>query len=272
MPLLHLLVLAIVQGITEFLPISSSAHLILVPVVTGWADQGLLLDVAVHIGTLGAVLVYFHRDTRGLTLAALGALGVRPARRAVAGTLYRRLFWLLAIATLPVVIVGLLLEKLGALEAMRRADIIALTSIGFGVILFLADRYGAREKRIEMMAIKPALLIGLSQILALIPGTSRSGITMTAARALGFDRIDAARFSMLLAIPTIFAAGALGMLELLQGGSAGAWLDAAIAAGLAFLAAIAAIHFLMRWLLRADMTIFVVYRIALGVILLIWFV
>ncbi|GAB4575231.1 MAG: undecaprenyl-diphosphate phosphatase [Rhodothalassiaceae bacterium] len=272
MPLLHLLVLAIVQGITEFLPISSSGHLILIPALTGWPDQGLLLDVAVHVGTLAAVLVYFWRDTRGLALAGLGALGLAPARRAVAGTAHARLFWLLVVATLPVVIVGLALETSGLLAQMRRADVIAVTSIGFGLLLYGADRWGARVRVMEDFRLKPALLIGLSQVLALIPGVSRSGITMTAARALGFRRVDAAHFSMLLAIPTTFAAGALGTVELMAAGSPAMILDAAIAAALAFLSALAAIHFLMKWLARADMTIFVLYRIALGFALFIWFV
>lgn len=270
MPLLHLFILALVQGITEFLPISSSAHLVLVPVLTGWPDQGLLLDVAVHVGTLVAVLVYFHRDTRGLTLAALGSFGVAPARRAVAGTRYSALFWALVLATLPVVIVGLGLKLMDLHEAMRSAYVIAFTSIIFGLLLYWADQRMARHKTMNTMTLKPALMIGLAQILALIPGTSRAGITMTAGRALGFNRIDAARFSMLLAIPTILAAGALGAVELIQEGLDGQWRDALIGAGFAFLAALVSIHFLMRWLERASMTIFVVYRVVLGIGLLLW--
>lgn len=270
MPLLHLLILALVQGITEFLPISSSAHLVLVPVITGWQDQGLLLDVAVHVGTLAAVLVYFYRDTKGLTLAALGSFGVTPARQAVAGTYYSRLFWGLVLATLPVVMAGLGLKLAGLDEAMRSPLVIALASIGFGLLLYWVDQRAPDVKTLDNMALKPALLIGVAQVLALIPGTSRSGITMTAGRHLGFSRVDAARFSMLLAIPTILAAGTLGAFELAEGGANGQWRDAIIGAGLSFLAALLAIHFLMRWLERASMTIFVVYRVALGAGLLLW--
>ncbi len=272
MPLFHLLVLALVQGVTEFLPISSSAHLILVPALGGWPDQGVLIDIAAHVGTLAAVLVYFRRDTAGLFWAALGSLGVRPARRRVAGTGYVQLFWNLVVATLPVVIAGLALTLTVGEAALRRADVIAWASIGFGLLLYVVDQRAPQEKAIEKMALRPALLIGLAQVLALIPGTSRAGITMTAARRLGYTRPEAARFSMLLAIPTILAAGTLGAVELARTGVDAAWADAGLVAGLAFLAALAAIHFLMRWLQHASMTIFVLYRIALGAALLIWVV
>jgi len=270
MPLFHLVLLAVLQGITEFLPISSSGHLILVPVLSGWEDQGLLIDVAVHLGTLVAVCLYFWRDTRGLALAALGSIGVAPARRAVEGSIYTVLFWGLVVATLPVVMAGLAVTVLDIMDLMRRADVIASTSIGFGLLLYWADQRFPAVRDLAAMKLKPALMIGFAQVLALIPGTSRSGITMTAGRMLGFSRTEAARFAMLLSIPTILAAGTLGALELAQTGSAGDWRDAAIAAGLACLAALAAIHFLMRWLQHASMTIFVVYRVALGVALFIW--
>jgi len=270
MPLLHLVILAILQGITEFLPISSSGHLVLVPVLTGWEDQGLLLDVAVHFGTLVAVCLYFWRDVRGLALAALGSFGVAPARRAAEGSLYTVLFWGLVVATLPVVMVGLALTALDVMDLMRRADVIAMTSIVFGLALYWADQRFPAARDLTTMKLKPALTIGLAQVLALVPGTSRSGITMTAGRMLGFSRTEAARFAMLLSIPTILAAGAFGALELAQAGATGAWRDAAIAAGLACLAALSAIHFLMRWLAHASMTIFVVYRVALGIGLFIW--
>lgn len=272
MPLFHLVFLAILQGITEFLPISSSGHLILVPTLSGWEDQGLLIDVAVHVGTLAAVCLYFWRDVRGLALAGLGSVGVAPARRAVADTLYIKLFWGLVLATLPVVMLGLALTALDVMDLMRRADLIAATSIVFGLALYWADQRFPAEKRLAEMKLKPALQIGLAQMLALIPGTSRSGITMTAGRMLGFSRTEAARFSMLLSIPTILAAGSLSAIELAQDGAAGAWRDAAIAAGLACLAALAAIHFLMRWLRHASMTIFVAYRVALGIGLFVWVV
>ena len=271
MSALQIFVLALVQGITEFLPISSSGHLVLVPVLFGWADQGPLMDVAVHTGTLLAVLVYFRKDTVGLLLAALGSIGIVPARRAVAGSVYGKLFWALVIATLPVVIAGFWLSASGVHTVLRTPQIIAGTSILFGVLLWLADRYGPRVKALDAMALKPALLIGLAQILALVPGTSRAGITMTAGLALGFGRQEAARFSMLLAIPTLIAAGTLAGAEIAASGDTMLWRDALIGAGLSFLAALGAIHVLMRWLSHAGMTPFVVYRIALGLVLIVFF-
>jgi len=262
---LHIFVLAIVQGITEFLPISSSGHLILVPALTGWPDQGLMMDVSVHVGTLVAVLLYFREDTKGLFLAALGAVGIAPARRAVADTIYAKLFWALVIATIPAVIFGFAVKVSGLADLMRGAAVIATTSIVFGLLLYVADKKGATEKMLDRMAVKPALIIGFAQVLSLIPGTSRAGITMTAARYLGFGRQEAARFSMLLSIPTILGAGVLLGKDVADSGDPVIWVDAAISAGLACLAALAAIHFLMKWLERANMTIFVVYRVLLGV-------
>jgi len=264
MALFQLIILALVQGITEFLPISSSGHLILVPLLTGWNDQGLMLDVAVHVGTLTAVLVYFARDTKGLFLAGLGAVGFAPARRATQNTPYLKLFWALVIGTIPLVIVGGAMVASGTSDTLRSAEVIASTSIFFGVLLYVADKRGGLEKGLDRMAIKPALIIGAAQILALIPGTSRAGITMTAARYLGFGRSDAARFSMLLSIPAIIASGAATALKAIEHATPGMWLDAGIAALLAAIAAFAAIHFLMSWLKRADMTIFVIYRVLLG--------
>jgi len=266
--LLHVIVIALVQGVTEFLPISSSGHLILVPTLTGWPDQGLLIDVAAHVGTLSAVLVYFWRDTRGLILALFANLGVAPARRAIADTIYGKLFWSLVIATLPVIVIGVLVKSMGWFDLMRTAEVIGWASIVFGLLLYWADKSGPVDKALERMAVKPALIIGLAQVLALIPGTSRAGITMTAGRWLGFSRTEAARFSMLLSIPTILGAGIMGAIELVQEGSDGTIMDGFYVAFLSGFVAFIAIHFFMRWLTHASMTIFVVYRVALGVGLL----
>ena len=267
MTALHLFVLAIVQGITEFLPISSSGHLVLVPVLTGWPDQGLVMDVSVHVGTLFAVLLYFREDTKGLILAGLGAVGIEPARRAVADTLYSKLFWALIIASIPTIMAGFLFKVSGLSDILRGAAVIATTSILFGLLLYWADRKGLVDKTLERMAVKPALIIGLMQVLALIPGTSRAGITMTAARWLGFNRQEAARFSMLMSIPVILGAGVLLGKDIAESTNPIAWINAAIGAGLSCLAALAAIHFLMKWLERASMTVFVAYRVALGLML-----
>ncbi len=267
MTIIQLFVLALVQGITEFLPISSSGHLVLVPVLSGWPDQGLLMDVAVHVGTLLAVLLYFWRDAKGLALAGLGSIGVKAARQQVEGTVYLKLFWALVIGTIPMVIVGGLMVATDANDALRNAEVIATTSIVFGLLLYWADKRGDTKKTTDDMAIKPALLIGLAQVLALIPGTSRAGVTMTAARMLGFSRTESARFSMLLSIPAIIASGTATGLKAMEQASAAQMNDALIGALLSCLAALGAIHFLMRWLTHASMTVFVIYRVALGLFL-----
>lgn len=265
MSLLQLVVLALVQGITEFLPISSSGHLILVPQMTDWEDQGLAMDIAVHVGTLGAVMLYFRSEVARLARGGAATLGLAKAPKD------RRLFLLLVLATVPVVVAGLALKTLGLDEQLRDPLVIAAASIGFGVLLYGADVACPRVKHIETLGWGHALLIGLAQVLALIPGASRAGTTMTAARALGYTRSEAARFSMLMSMPTIAAAGLLLGLDVAETGTA-ITADMAIAAALAFLSALAAIHFLMRWLESASMTLFVVYRVALGVFLLWWFV
>ncbi len=262
MTLLHITILALIQGITEFLPISSQAHLILVPVLAGWQDQGLIIDVAVHVGTLGAVALYFRRDLR-LMLVAVGRLIIGQSGP---GT---KLVVNLAVATVPVLVAGYLVQRY-AEGSLRSAALIGWTTLGFGVLLYAADRLSLTIRRIEHMKLGAALAIGLAQALALVPGTSRSGITMTAARLSGFERTEAARFSMLLSIPVILGAGVLSGLELYGVADARLTAAAAAAAALAFGAALAAIAFLMRWLRSATFTPFVVYRVLLGIGLLVW--
>jgi len=265
--MLQTVILALVQGITEFLPISSSAHLILVPRLTGWADQGPLIDIAVHVGTLGAVLLYFHRDVAMLLRGALGWLGIArgPDPRQA-----RRLFGYLVVATIPVVILGLALKIFDAIELLRNPALIGWTSLLFGILLYVVDRRAPERQGMDGLTLKSTMLIGLSQALALLPGTSRSGITMTSARALGLGRSEAARFSMLLSIPTILAAGTLALMEIIKRGDGALRGDAALAALLSFGAALASIAFLMRWLEKSDFTPFVIYRCLLGIGLLYW--
>ncbi|HER26033.1 MAG TPA: undecaprenyl-diphosphate phosphatase [Rhodospirillales bacterium] len=256
MPVLHIVVLALVQGITEFLPISSSGHLVLVPVLTGWQDQGLMIDVAVHVGTLFAVILYFWRDVLALIQGVLNLLRGRiDANTRMAG--------LIVLATLPVIVVGYALKQYG-MEELRSITVIGWTTLGFGIVLYVADKMGMTLRRMEHMGVSDGVIIGLAQVLALIPGTSRSGITMTAARLLGVERTDAARFSMLLSIPTIVGAGVLMGLELYQTGNAQLTSDAILAAGLAFVSALIAITLFMAWLRRSGFTPFVIYRIILG--------
>jgi undecaprenyl-diphosphatase len=266
MSLLQLIILAIIQGITEFLPISSSAHLALVPAVSEWPDQGLLNDVAVHVGTLFAVIIYFHRDVGRLIGGGFANLSFGEKRHSRNAKMFR----LLVLASIPVFAVGGFMAYAGYEEYFRDPKIIAIASIVFGLVLYVADKAGLRVRTLSDLSGGHALTIGLAQVLALIPGTSRAGITMTAARMLGFERVEAARFSMLLSIPVILAAGGWGAYEIITSGTEGTLWFAGIAALASFLMAIASIHFLMKWLERASMTIFVVYRVALGIVILVW--
>lgn len=264
MPILHLVILAVVQGVTEFLPISSSAHLVLVPIFLGWPDQGLIIDVAVHVGTLFAVLAYLYRDVG----AMVGGLGRAMRGRRDSGA---RLLLLLVIGTIPVVVAGFALHTY-APDLFRdphvAVPVIAWTTLGFGILLWIADSTGMTVRRIEHLRITDAIFMGLAQCLALIPGTSRSGITMTAARFIGMERPDGARFSLLMSIPTIIAAGTLSGWDIYKSGDVQLAADAFVAAILAFITALIAIAVMMAWLKRASFAPFVMYRIALGVFLL----
>jgi undecaprenyl-diphosphatase len=260
MPIEQIIVLALIQGITEFLPISSSGHLILVPALTGWMDQGLVTDVMVHMGSLAAILVYFWRDVLAL---ACGGLNLLRGRVTAQGKLA---VWIV-LATIPAVVFGLILRKSGLGDALRLPEVVAWNAIIWGIVLYLADRFGRMEKTMVDMGLPQALLIGLAQAIALIPGTSRSGITMTAARALGFTRPEAARFSFLLGIPAMVGAGVLVIGDALEAGEP-ITQDALLTGGLTFFTALAAIALLMALVRRMSFLPFTVYRVALGSLLL----
>ncbi|SDY38037.1 Undecaprenyl-diphosphatase [Jannaschia faecimaris] len=263
MALWHLILLAMIQGVTEFLPISSSAHLILVPQLTGIQDQGVALDVALHIGTLGAVLLYFRTEVMRALVGTAGLFARRwgPDERLAAG---------LAIATVPVMIAGLVLKITGASDLLRSVAVIGWATILFGALLWLFDRYGGSEKDITDWTPGQAIKFGIWQALALIPGTSRSGICITGARAMGYGREDAARISMLMSIPTIIASGFLLSLDLIGQTDGQLVRDAAIAAVMAFFAALAALALMMRLLRSVSFTPYVIYRMMLGAFLLGW--
>ena len=279
------LIIAIVQGITEFLPISSSGHLILVPYITGNTDQGPLIDVAVHVGSLLAIIVYFFKDVLVLARGGFASIGIGTKREAAPAE--RRLFWWIALGTIPAVAFGLAI-KLGAFNSLaetmfgitvenddlmasiRFTDLIAVNLIFYGILLGIADRLGKEIKSFEDMTWRDGLVVGLAQALAIIPGTSRSGVTMTAARALGYKRVEAARFSFLLSIPAVAGAGVLIVPEIVEAGSQLAW-DAFVTGALTFIAAFATMAFLMNFLKKASMLVFVLYRIAMGIGLLILF-
>ncbi len=264
MSFLQLLIIAIVQGVTEFLPISSSGHLILIPQLTDFPDQGPMIDVAVHVGTLAAIIVYFFKDVLGLIKGGLSNIGIGKAPAE------RRLFWWIVIGTIPAVIVGFVLKTGGYLEGFRSTQLVAVNLIVYGVLLWAADRWGKQTKAYEDLTLKDAIIVGVAQAFALVPGTSRSGVTMTAARFLGYTRTESARFSFLLSMPAVAGAGLLAGLDLADA-SVTVQHDALIAGVLTFFAAIATMAFLMRFLRRASMTVFVIYRIAMGVFLLAFF-
>ena len=260
MPVFHLVLLAVIQGVTEFLPVSSSGHLILLPDLMGMEDQGLALDVAVHVGTLAAVILYFWRD---VALAARGFVGLLRFRLETPGAF---LAMCLIIATIPVVIVGAILKLTGTADLLRNIAVIGWTMLGFGLVLWWADRTGTQDRPAEGWTLKHALILGLWQAVALLPGTSRSGICITGARFLGYGREGAARIAMLMSIPTIIASGVL-LIPDIQADAALAR-DASIAAVFAFGSALAALVLMMRLLRSVSFTPYVIYRVVLGVVLL----
>ena len=265
MPFTQILILAAIQGITEFLPISSSGHLILVPKLTGLTDQGLMLDVAVHVGTLVAVILYFWRDVFGMVSAVFRIFQQISNRRKLDAEFW--LFCKLVLATLPAIGVGLYVNKyMGA--NLRTLEIIGWATLCFGILLFVADKINMTVRKMEHISFGGAFFIGLMQAVSLVPGTSRAGITMTAARFLGVERQDAARFSLLLSIPTIIGAGVLKGYELSESTDRVLFYDVLTVTGLSFLFALVAISSLMVWLRRASFTPFVIYRILLGGVLL----
>jgi undecaprenyl-diphosphatase len=261
MTLIQLVVLAIIQGITEFLPISSSAHLILAPMVMNWEDQGPLIDLAAHVGTLGAVMLYFRREVAMLFRGGIDTLRFRESED-------RRFFLLLAAASVPVVLFGAVLVALNLEQAMRSVTLIAATSIAFGLLLWHADsRPAAAKKTLSALTWREAMLVGFAQMLSLVPGVSRSGITMTAARYLGWPRTEAARFSMLLSIPVTAVLGLAALARLVSDGGEEKLTAALIVAVLSFLVALGAIALLMKWLQRMSFLPFVIYRVLLGIVL-----
>lgn len=261
MDLVQAFVLALLQGLTEFLPISSSAHLILLPVLLGWTDQGLAFDVAVHVGTLAAVMWYFRTDIRALSLA-LYAEVFRGE-----GSANANLARAIIVATLPIVVAGFLVYIWFA-DSLRNPLLIASTTLVFGLLLWWADRTGSRRAGECSLTASQALLIGCAQILALIPGVSRSGVTITAGLALGLTREAAARFSFLLSIPVILSAGLLSFLELVVGHNGQTpWGAIAVGTAVAAVTAYLCIYFFLALIEKVGVLPFVFYRIALSLLL-----
>ena len=267
MDLMQIAVLAIVQGLTEFLPISSAAHLILFPRLVGWADQGLAFDVAVHLGTLFAVFAYFRREIVGMSRDWVRSLG---EHRRVGDS---RLAWAVLLGTIPVGLAGFAFK--GVVETELRSPlVIAVTTIAFGLALWHADGAGrktAAPRDEHALTPRDILLIGCAQALALIPGVSRAGITITAGLLLGLSRSGAARFSFLLSIPVILLAGGLSMLDLVKADAPVDWAGLALGLVLAAVSAYLCIHYFLKLIERIGLFPFVAYRLALGVLLLFLF-
>ncbi|MCJ7556778.1 MAG: undecaprenyl-diphosphate phosphatase [Gammaproteobacteria bacterium] len=264
MDIYHAIWLALLQGLTEFLPISSSGHLILLPRFMNWPDQGLAFDVAVHVGTLAAVLIYFRQDLLVLTRAWFGSLHTRKLDQ------HSRLAWGVLLATIPVGLAGYLMSGMVS-TALRDPMVIAATTIIFGVLLGAADRLGKRSRDEHSLGFKDVMLIGLAQAVALVPGTSRSGITMTAGLLLGLTREAAERFSFLLSIPVIVLAGGLEGLDLLESANAVDWGAMLVGVSTSAIGAYLCIHFFLKLIGQVGMWPFVLYRLFLGAVILVAF-
>lgn len=257
MDVFQALFLGLLQGLTEFLPISSSAHLILTPALFGWTDQGVGFDLSVHVGTLVAVVLYFHQDVFGIARDGL----VSVSRRKIVGQ--GALAWYLVLGTIPAGLAGLALLDMIDNE-LRAVEVIFVTTLFFGLLLGVADWLPKRQRTLDSLSWKDALLVGMAQALALVPGTSRSGITITAGLFLGMSREAASRFSFLLAIPITALAAAVKLLEVATSDVVVDWSGFLIGGVTSFVMAITAIHFFLKWLNKVGMWPYVIYRILLA--------
>jgi undecaprenyl-diphosphatase len=258
--------LALVQALSEFLPISSSGHLILMPRLLGWSDQGLEFDIATNTGTLLAVVAYFRADLARMTRGAVDSL-----RRRDFDAPEGRLAWALALGTIPAAIVGLLIKEWVS-TAARGWQLIAVNAVVYGLLLLAADQLGRKRRELVEIGRREGVLIGLAQALALVPGTSRSGVTMTAALGLGFTRDAAARFSFLLAVPIGVLVGGKQLFDLARGVPIGVPADAlAIGIGVSAVAGYAVIALLLGWVRRRSLAVFAIYRLALAAALFLYF-
>jgi undecaprenyl-diphosphatase len=263
MTLEQLLFLSILQGLTEFLPVSSSGHLALFPQLLGIEDQGQRMDIALHIGTLAAIVVYYWRDVWGIGLAVVSGPWAKDKPR-------QRLGLCIAFATIPAVIVGLCLHYFFP-DGIRDIRVIVFTTLFFGLAMGFADILGVQHKKMEDIGWRNGFLIGCAQALALVPGVSRSGVTITAARMMGFQRRDAARFSFLLGLPAMAGAALLSFYGVIKDGVPVDWTHIGFGVLFAFLSGLAAIHIMMRWVSQWGLIPFAIYRCALAGFLIVYF-
>jgi len=264
MDFFQILVLALVQGLTEFLPVSSSAHLILVPILTGWEDQGLAFDVAVHVGTLSAVVIYFRKEIGRMTVSWVSSVMGKGLDADA------KLAWAVLFGTIPVGLAGLLFKDLIE-EHLRHPYVLASSTLVFALLLWWADAKARSHRDEYSINWLDVLFIGLAQALALIPGTSRSGATMTAALFLGLSRQAAARFSFLLSIPVIVLAGGLETLDYMESANINDMQPLMLGALLSGVSAYICIHYFLKLLEKIGMLPFVIYRIILAVFLFLMF-
>lgn len=261
MTTLQIIILAIVQGLTEFLPISSSGHLVLVPYLFQWTDQGLAFDVAVHAGSLAAVCIFFRKDIASLISGGVQVLGGNVK------TAESRMALAIALGTIPAALAGLLFAS-WIEQNLRDPAVIVYTLAGYGILMALADRYGRRERNISGVGFKDAFIIGCAQALALVPGTSRSGVTITAARILGFERQDAARFSFLLSAPVILLAAGYKFVEMIASDVSVEWGQLGLGVLVSCVVAYISIEFFMRVVTRIGLAPFAIYRLILAAVIL----
>ncbi|MBC8410179.1 MAG: undecaprenyl-diphosphate phosphatase [Rhodobacteraceae bacterium] len=262
MPIFQLMLISIIQGITEFLPISSSAHLILLPKLTTLKDQGVTIDVAVHIGTLFAVILYFITDIKLIVIDLINMITLKK------GIKSSSLVICLIVATIPVILFGFIIKVTGLDESLRSVKIIAWAMLIFGIILYYTDQKGLNNKSTESWTVKAAVIMGFWQALALIPGTSRAGSTISGARLLGFSRKDSAKLSMLMSIPTIIASGTLLIVDIAVSGDLNLAKDFTFAILTSFLTALISIKIMMHFLNKFSYTPYVIYRVVFGLVLL----
>ena len=258
----QIIVLAVVQGLTEFLPVSSSGHLVLVPKFLGWQDQGIIFDISVHLGSLMAVCIYFRSDLIELLKGAPDLLFFKSRGKS------SNLLFLLLLSTIPAALVGFISSDWIEMY-LRSPLIIALTLAFYGVIMWIADKKGSKKIAIQNMNYSRAIIIGFAQVLALIPGTSRSGITMTAGLFLGMKRIDAAKFSFLMSVPVIMLAAGYKLLIIFLNNIDVAWNELFFGMVVSLIIAYISIGFFMKVIQKVGLMPFAIYRILLS-ILIIW--
>ncbi len=263
MPILHIFILSAVQGITEFLPISSSGHLQMLPMISNLEKQTVLIDVSVHLGTLGGVIIFFFKD---ITKILNGFSNILKGKKSADG----KILIMIVVATIPLIIVGGIVWITNSVYLFRSIEIIAWTTLLFGILLYISDKFFLTVRNIETITTFQAIIFGLAQVISIIPGTSRSGIIITFARFFGYKRTDSAKFAMLLSIPAIILPGILSTWEILSSENIKLQHDFFISLFVSFIFSLIALSLLMRWLKKSSFFPFAFYRIIIGILMLVW--